>query len=66
MIDKWPSWARHLFFAVTPAILGWIASDVVPVLEGQGPEAALLASLVTVLVAAVTPLTNQYGVGKKK
>ena len=66
MIDKWPAWARHLFFAITPAVLGWIASDVVPALENQGPQAALVASLVTVLVAAVTPLTTQYGIGKKK
>ena len=66
MIDKLPSWARHLFFAVTPAVLGWIASDIVPALQNQGPQSALIASLVTVLLAAVTPLTKQYGVGKTK
>lgn len=66
MIDKWPAWARHLFFAVAPAILAWVVSDVVPALQDMGPLAALSASLVTVLVATVTPLTNQYGVGKDK
>lgn len=64
MLDKLPPWARHLFFAITPAILGWISSDIVPALEGKGEIAALAASLITVLVAAITPLTRQYGTGK--
>lgn len=66
MLDQMPAWARHLFFAVAPAVLGWIASDIVPYLEGKGEYAALAASLITVLVASVTPLTRQYGLGKKK
>jgi hypothetical protein len=65
MLDKLPSWARHLFFAVAPAILGWVSSDIVPALEGKGEIAALAASLITVLIAAVTPLTRQYGAGKR-
>lgn len=63
MLDNLPAWARHLFFAVAPAILGWIGSDLVPFFQDKNEYAALAASLITVLVAAVTPLTRQYGVG---
>jgi hypothetical protein len=67
VLDQLPAPWRHLIFAVAPVVLGWAASDVVPFVEGKNPLAAyLLGALITALTAWATPLTRQYGVGKRQ
>jgi hypothetical protein len=67
VLDQLPAPWRHLIFAVAPIVLGWVASDVVPFVQGKNPLAAyLIGALVTALTAWVTPLTRQYGVGKRQ
>lgn len=64
MIDTWPAPLRHLFLVVFPIVLGWVGSDVVPVLKDRNPLiATLVGALVVALLGWATPLTRQYGVG---
>lgn len=65
MLDKLSPAARHLALLVISAVLGWAGTDLVPSLQGNNPIiATLVGALVTMLIAYVTPLTRQYGVGQ--
>jgi uncharacterized membrane protein YeaQ/YmgE (transglycosylase-associated protein family) len=64
LIDRVPPILRHLILLVVPALLAWLASDVVPALSGQGGWLAVVAGLLGQLLLVVTPLTRQYGVGQ--
>jgi hypothetical protein len=63
MLDRLPPEVQHLLLMLAASTLGWVGSDLVPVLQGRGGAAALLAPVVMYLVAILTPLTRQYGVG---
>lgn len=67
MLDKLPAWARHLVLMLAPVLLAWIASDVIPALQTQGGNAALVAAALGVAVSYglmwLTPVSRQYGVG---
>lgn len=63
MLDKLPAWARHLALVVLAAVLTWAGTDLVPALQGQPGLAGVAAVLITMLLAWLTPLTRQYGVG---
>lgn len=67
MLDKLPPWARHLALLLLAAVFTWLGERVVPLLadlQGIGALVApLVAAVVAVLLAAITPLTRQYGVG---
>jgi hypothetical protein len=65
MLDKLPAWARHLSLLVLGAVLTWAGTDLVPRLQDQPGLAALAAVIVTMLIAVLTPLTNQYGAFKE-
>ncbi len=61
--DRLPVVWQHLIILVLSAALGWGTTDLVPFLQGVNPLAAgLVGALLTVLIGAVTPLTNSYGV----
>jgi hypothetical protein len=62
VIDALPAWLRHLGLVLFAAILGWLATDFVPMLGP--PWGNVLAALVTVALAWVTPVTRQYGLGR--
>lgn len=66
VLDKLPPYVRHLVFALVSALLAWAGTDLVPVLKDQPGWGAVAASFVTVLVAALLPVTRQYGVGARK
>jgi hypothetical protein len=63
MLDKLPAWARHLVFAVVPILLAWLASDIVPQFEGKPGVVGLVGVVLTMAIAFLTPVTQQYGVG---
>lgn len=62
MLDRLSPMWRHFTLIVLSAVLSWVASDVVPALEGQTGYAAAAGAVLTALVAVLTPLTRQYGV----
>jgi hypothetical protein len=62
-MDGWPPQLRHLALMLAASLLSWAGSDLVPWLRDQPAVAAWAAPLVVLLVAALTPLTRQYGVG---
>ena len=62
MLDRIPPVARHLVLMVLAAALTWVAGDFVPDMH-PGPLAAVAGAAATLLLAWVTPLTRQYGVG---
>jgi hypothetical protein len=61
LLDKIPPALRHLLFALVASALTWASNEYVPHLNG--PVAAVAGAAVTILLAWVTPLTRQYGVG---
>jgi hypothetical protein len=63
MLDNLHPAVRHLILLLAPVILAWASTEAVPALADALPQAAVLWSLVTQLLLAVTPLTRQYGVG---
>lgn len=64
MLDSWPPAVRHLFIILAPIALGWVTSDVVPVLKDRNPlVATLVGAAIVAILAWLTPLTRQYGVG---
>lgn len=65
MLDRLPAWARHLVFMVAPVLLAWIASDVIPQLDGKEGLAGVAGVLLTVIVTVLTPMTRQYGIGAR-
>ena len=66
MLDTLPAWARHLALlalgALLSALVTWVQSDLSGVL-GDTVLAPFAGAIVTVLLAVLTPLTRQYGVG---
>lgn len=62
-LDRLPAGLQHLLLLLAPVVLGWVASDVVPWLQGRGGWAAIGAGILGYVVLAVTPLTRQYGLG---
>lgn len=71
MLDTLPAWARHLVLllinaivtAVAAAAMQWAQADLPAVLASVPVLAPLAGTIVTLVVAALTPLTRQYGVG---
>jgi hypothetical protein len=63
MLDKLPAFARHFALLVLAAALTVAGAEVVPALQDQGGVAAVVGALLTALIAYLTPLTRQYGVG---
>lgn len=64
VLDKLPPFIRHLVIAVLPVLLAWVASDVIPTLQGKEGLAGLLAVVLGAALAVLTPwVTTQYGVG---
>jgi hypothetical protein len=63
MLDRLPPMWRHLVLIILTATLGWLASDVVPALDGHTGYAGVAGVVLTALVAILTPFTRAYGVG---
>ena len=61
MLDRFPPAVRHLLLMLLAAVLTWLSMDFVPNITG--PLAAVGGAVVSILLAWVTPLTRQYGVG---
>lgn len=63
-IDRMPTWARDLAFALIAANLAWAGDDLAPVLQEQpGWVSTLAAPILLVLVGAATKWTQAYGGG---
>lgn len=68
MLDSLPPVLRHLVLlliaAVLTAVAQWVGTDLGGVIAQYAPALAPVAGLiVTVVLAVLTPLTRQYGVG---
>lgn len=68
MLDKLPAWLRHLILVFLPTALTYLGATVLPALKDRGTQGDLIAGAgaigVTYLILLLTPLTQQYGVGK--
>lgn len=60
-----PQW-RHLILLVLVPVLGFLADKAVPAWIPDPVMAGLVGVVLTALLAYFTPLTRQYGVGRKK
>jgi hypothetical protein len=65
MLDSLPPLLRHLILVLIASLLTWAGADLVPYLKDMGGVAAIAGALLTTLVAILTPLTRQYGVGRR-
>lgn len=63
MLDSLPPLLRHLILVLIASLLTWAGADLVPYLRDMGGVAAIAGALLTTLVAILTPLTRQYGIG---
>mgnify|MGYP000031032836 CR=1 FL=1 len=67
MLDKLSPFLRHLallvIMAVLTAVVSWIQTDLSGVLA-ETALAPVAGVIVTVLLAVLTPLVRQYGVGR--
>ena len=63
MLDRIPAFWRHLIIGLASALLAWAASDLLPSLNAKGGLAALIGTVVTMLIAYLSPVVRQYGVG---
>lgn len=63
MLDEMSPLTRHLTLLALAVLLTWAGDEVVPWLHDRGGLSAAVGALVTAVVAVVTPLTRQYGVG---
>jgi hypothetical protein len=64
MLDRIPAEVRHILIMLGAALLGWASDNVLNL--GLSPLLSSLAGVVVgTLILYVTPLTRQYGVGKK-
>jgi len=66
-LDRVPAEVRHLIFACSSvaalALLQWVQAGGVQV---PAPLQVVVAAVVPVLIAYVTPFTRQYGVGSDR
>lgn len=66
-LDRMPASVRHLVFACASvaalAFLQWVQAGGV---EIPPPVEVMVAAVIPVLVAYLTPITRQYGVGSDK
>ena len=60
MLDRLPTWARDLILMLVASLATWAGSDLVPLLEGKGGAAAALASVIVLLINAISPMTRAY------
>ena len=63
MLDKLPPVWRHLLLLVSPGLLAWGTSDVVPWLADRGGTLAVIAGVIGQILLILTTLTRQYGAG---
>ena len=64
MLDKLPAPVRHSALMLLSALLAW-AVEALPGLNLPPIWAGIAGVVITQAIAFVTPLTKQYGVGKK-
>lgn len=62
MLDKLPPAVRHFSLMLIAALLAW-GVDTLPRLNIDPILASLCGAVLTMVIAYVTPLTRQYGVG---
>jgi hypothetical protein len=65
MLDRLPAQYRHLILMVLVPLLGYVAAQVVPALDIHPLLAGAIGVVLTEVLAWLTPLTRQYGVGSK-
>jgi hypothetical protein len=65
MLDRLPALLRHAALVALAAVLG-VAVEALPSLDLDPVLASIVGAVLTLLVAWVTPLTRQYGIGKPK
>lgn len=65
MLDKLKAQARHFIIAALPLVATFILTNVIPNLQGQYAESASISFVLTLAALYLTPLTRQYGVGRK-
>lgn len=64
-LDGLPPFLRHLILMMLATLLSWAGSDLVPLLNGHPGWGALAGTLLVAILAWVTPMTRQYGVGAR-
>jgi hypothetical protein len=62
MLDKLPAAVRHALIALLATLLAW-GADALPNLSLPPIATAVLTPLLAILIAWITPLTHQYGIG---
>lgn len=64
MLDKLSPLVRHFILLVTPVILGFASTDLLPILQNVNPIAAsFAAAILAQAVLVFSKLTTQYGSG---
>ncbi len=63
MLDKLPSYVRHLLIALAGALLTW-GTESVKSVHLSPAIASLVGSVLTVAALVITPLTKQYGIAE--
>lgn len=64
MLDKLPAPVRHSALMLISALLAW-AVEVLPGLDISPIFSGIIGVVLAQAIAYLTPLTKQYGVGKK-
>lgn len=64
-MGTWPAPLRHLLLITLAGLLGWAGTDLIPWVHDQAGYGILASTLLTVLLAWVTPLVQAYGVGAR-
>jgi hypothetical protein len=62
MLDKLPAEVRHFTLMLISALLAW-GIDSVPSFDLNPAVAGFIGVILTQILAFVTPLTRQYGIG---
>lgn len=57
---------RHLTLLILSVSVGWVSTDLVPVINDTPSLGTVVGGLVAAVLAYVTPLVNAYGVGAEK
>lgn len=65
MLDKLKASARHAIIAAIPIVATFVLANVIPALQQKYAADATISLALTLAVLYLTPLTRQYGVGKR-
>jgi hypothetical protein len=64
MLDHLSPEIRHLALMLLVAVCGYVAAEVLPVVDANPLLVGLAGAAITAVIAWATPLTRQYGLFK--